>query len=163
MRRLLAFTVLAFVLLAAPALGGGFATTGLSSLPDGTAPGEPWVVDVTVLAHGRTPIAGMEPTITIARGADERTFAARPIRTGVYRAEVVFPDAGRWSYEVDSGFGLGPETFAPVDIRAPDTAPAAASSDSGRWLAALGAGLLAGLVAALLTRRRPGRQPLPTA
>ena len=161
MRRLLAVSALAFTFLAAPAFGGGFATTGLSSLPDGTAPGEPWVVDVSVLGHGRTPIAGMKPTITISRGADERTFAAKPIRTGVYRAEVVFPDAGRWSYAVDSGFGLGPETYPPVDIRAPENAAAATSSDSGRWIAALGAGLLAGLAAALLTRRRSHRDPIP--
>jgi hypothetical protein len=174
MRRVLAVSTVLFAALAAPALGGGFATTGLSSLPDGTAPGEPWVGDVTVLAPGRTPLPGMKPQITISRGSEERSFPAKPIRTGVYRAEVVFPDAGRWAYEVDSGYGLGPETFAPVDIRRSgaaaatpvdirrsDAAAATRGDGDSRWLGALGAGLLAGLITAVATRRRPRRGPLP--
>ena len=153
MRSLLVF--LLFALLASPALGGGFATTGLSSLPDGVAPGEPWVVDVTVLGHGRTPASGLEPSVAIASGSVKRSFAAREVRPGVYRARVVFPDAGRWRYSVDSGFGLGPESFAPVDIVERQTA--SAGTESPRWPIALGAGLLAALATALVTtvRHRP--------
>ena len=47
--------------LTAPAtsLAGGFATVGLSSLPGDARPGEAWVVDLTVLQHGRTPLEGV--------------------------------------------------------------------------------------------------------
>lgn len=160
MRSLLVVSL--FALCAAPAFGGGFATTGLSSLPDGVAPGEPWVVDVTVLGHGRTPASGLEPSIAIASGSVKRSFPAREVRPGVYRARVVFPDAGRWRYSVDSGFGLGPETFAPVEIREARTA--SATTAGPRWPIALGAGLIAALATALLrtVRHRP-RQRTATA
>ena len=37
---------------------GGFATVGLSSLPDGTPPGTPWHVTLTILQHGLDRHAG---------------------------------------------------------------------------------------------------------
>ena len=40
------------------AAAGGFATVGLGSLPDGTPPGTPWHVTLTILQHGRTPLPG---------------------------------------------------------------------------------------------------------
>src|SRR3954465_1110915 len=91
------------------ASAGGFATVGLSSLPDGTAPGTPWRVTLTILQHGKTqtPMGGLHPRVVIrsADGRTTRTFAARPAgRSGEYRADVVFPSAGRWSYTVADGF-----------------------------------------------------------
>jgi hypothetical protein len=54
---LFAATALAVALIApTTSLAGGWATVGLSSLPDGAQPGEAWVVDLTVLQHGRTPL-----------------------------------------------------------------------------------------------------------
>lgn len=158
MRCLAAVTLLLCAVLAAPASGGGFATTGLSSLPDGVAPGEPWEVDLTVLAHGRTPATNLKPAITISRGGERRRFAAQEVRPGVYRARVVFPSEGRWRYAVDSGYGIQPETFAPVDIRPRAEAPAATSS-SPRWPLAIGAGLLAALAVALALPRLHRRPP----
>jgi hypothetical protein len=157
MRRLLASTALLFALHAAPALGGGFSTTGLSPLPDGVAPGEPWVVDVTILGHGVTPLDDMRPSVTISRGSEERSFPARPRGDGVYRATVVFPDAGRWRYAVDNGYGGPAETFGAVDIAEP-AAATPADGGSARWPVALGAGLVAALLAAAAPslRRRPG-------
>ena len=89
----------------AAAGAGGFATAGLSSTPEGVAPGQPWKVDITVLQHGRTPLDGLQPSVVIRSGDTTREFAAAPTgKTGVYRAEVVFPTAGRWDYEVLDGF-----------------------------------------------------------
>jgi hypothetical protein len=155
--------------LAAPASAGGYATVGLSSLPDGTRPGEPWVVDLTVLQHGRTPLEGVQPALNVRdANGDTTRFEAKPTgEPGVYRAEVVFPSAGRFTYTVDDGF-TQTHTFAPVDISgAPTTAaaPAPAAGDDGgpSWLFALGAALAAGLattiVLALLLRRREGGAP----
>src|SRR3954447_10167669 len=89
------------------ASAGGFATVGLSSLPDGTAPGTPWHVTLTILQHGRTPMSDLNPTVRVASadGQTVRTFAAkRAGKAGTYTADVVFPSGGHWQYSIDDGF-----------------------------------------------------------
>lgn len=118
--------VLAAVMVA-PAGAGGWASVGLASMPEGVSSGEPWNAEITVLRHGVTPTDGAEPSLTIHNsetGVSE-TFAADPTgETGVYAARVVFPDAGRWSFEIDNGLmatGYGVSaitTYAPVTIEA---------------------------------------------
>jgi hypothetical protein len=161
--------------LPAAASAGGFATVGLSSLPDGTPPGAPWHVTLTILQHGRTPLGGLKPVVRIrsADGGTTRAFPAKPAaKPGLYTADVVFPSTGRWRYAVDDGFGRT-QTFAPVAIGSsrPVAVPGSQSgagpsgakapkvdSGGGNVAAALGAavvaGLLAALAAALLVRRR---------
>ena len=169
MRRITLVAALALAaLLTAPAttLGGGFATVGLSSLPDDARPGEAWVVDMTVLQHGRTPLEGVRPAMVIepaGRGTATR-FAARPTgEPGVYRAEVVFPDAGEWSYSADDGFAAVHQMGTVTIGTGSDAAPAAAATDRGMSLpGALGIAALAGLLAALVAgpvRRRFSSKP----
>lgn len=162
------------VALAAPAtsLAGGWATVGLSSLPEGTQPREVWMVDLTVLQHGRTPLEGVQPRVLIrgARGGDEKAFHAKPTeRAGVYRAHVAFPSAGRWTYAVDDDFsqvhqlgsvriGAGGESATAATADARPTSAAPTDPGDGVTLAgalgiALGAGLLAALFTAALRRR----------
>ena len=86
---------------------GCWATVGLSSLPTpGLQAGEPWIVTIRVLQHGRTPLAGAKPEVRIRNRAGKLTvFRARATaRVGSYRARVVFPTAGRWSLSVYDGF-----------------------------------------------------------
>ena len=135
MRRSLIVAAAAVALVcASTALAGGWATVRLSSSPKGMSADKPWVVDITVLQHGLAtqPLSGLRPTVTIRRVAQLRsttsaalekslTFKARPTgRTGVYRARVVFPNAGMWRYEVFDAFtmygGARTHTFAPVKI-----------------------------------------------
>src|SRR3954449_7756979 len=150
--------VLGAFALPAAAGAGGFATVGLSSLPDGTAPGKPWHLTLTILQHGRTPLPGLQPTVllTSADGATKRTIAARPARKpGVYTADVVFPTRGVWRYEISDGFSQV-HRFAPVAIGA---VPAPTTTEGGADVraalaAAAVAGLLAALLAAVLMRRR---------
>jgi hypothetical protein len=165
-------------LMTAPAttFAGGWATVGLSSLPDGARTGEAWVVDLTVLQHGRTPLEGVQPRVllTAAGGDTKEAFAAKPTqRPGVYRARVVFPSAGEWTYSVDDDFsqvhelgtvrvaaGSDRATAAPAKPKAPAATPG--SGDGVTWAEALGIAVGAGLLAALLTtalRRR--NQPKP--
>lgn len=141
----------------AAAWGGGFATVGLSSTPDGLAPGEPWVVELTLLQHGRTPLDGVKPTVIVTRadGGASRTFGAVATgRRGVYRARIVFPSAGRWDYVVDDGFSMR-HSFAPVAVAA-GSAPVAGGGGelSVALSAAGGAGLVAALLAWVVMRRR---------
>jgi hypothetical protein len=143
-------------------------------MPTGIHPGEPWRVELTVLQHGRTPLDALHPRIVISSGDTRREFAAVPVgKPGVYRADVVFPAAGNWSYEVLDGFNDGlPHTFPAVRIAggsagvapgststtaSPPGAPAAAGEGgiAAGWLWGAGAALLlAGAVVGLDRRRR---------
>ena len=101
MKKLLLVTLLALV--AAPTASAGcWATVKLSSMPTGRA----WTVDITPLQHGRTPLPDAKPRIEIRNGTSAwRSFAARPTaKSGVFRARVVFPRAGTWSFRVWDGF-----------------------------------------------------------
>jgi hypothetical protein len=158
MRRLL--ISLAFVALAAPAgaLAGGWATAGLSPPPDDVGAGDPWNAQITVLQHGRTPLDGVEPVVTISNGSSDKAFPAKPTgEPGVYVAKVVFPTEGKWSYVVDDGFGQT-HTFAAVAI-------GAGGGGGLPFFAIIGVGTLAlGAVALiyLLARRVRVRAPAPS-
>ena len=158
MRNLL-WVVLAAATLALPgtALAGGWATVELSSTPTGLAPGETWSVKLEVLQHGRTPLDGVEPAVTIDGPGGSKRFAAEPAgKPGLYAAEVVFPTAGRWTYEVDDGF-TQTHSYPPVRIArasAPARETEAGSGTSTALAAGLGAGLLAALATLILRRRR---------
>src|SRR5687767_13633497 len=95
MRTLLVATALAAAValtVAAPASAGCMATVKLSSLPHGTHAGQPWQVRITVLQHGRTPMADARPRLSIRRedGGKRIVFhTRRTARTGVYAASVV--------------------------------------------------------------------------
>jgi hypothetical protein len=125
-------SVLALVC-AGTALAGGWATVKLSSSPKGVSAGEPWIVNIRVLQHGLAsqPLCCLRPTLTIWKMASARsasssskvskTFPARWMSNlGVYRARVVFPNAGKWRYEVFDGFtqygGARTHKFAPVRV-----------------------------------------------
>jgi hypothetical protein len=113
--------VLAVAVIAVPAASaGGWATVGLSSLPGGTPAGDKWSVDLTVLQHGRTPLEGIAPVLTIVNtDGDSHRFVGKPTgKPGVYRVAVVFPTAGTWSYEVWDDFSQT-HTFKAVEIGAP--------------------------------------------
>jgi hypothetical protein len=157
---------LAAALIAAPsAFAGGWATVGLDSTPAGVQPGDPWAVQITVLQHGRTPLQDVQPTLTIRNGDSSKTFAAKATeKPGVYAASVTFPSAGRWTYEVNDGFiTQQPHTFPAVQIGAPVSAPAAATTtdDGGVNLTWLVLGGIAFVLAALilLVRRHQRHEP----
>ena len=109
------------------ASAGGWATVGLSSLPpSGLEPNQAWPVDVTVLQHGETPLAGVTPIVRIRDdgGKVVKSFTAKPTgKTGVYHAVVRFPSSGTFTYEVYDGFGTyggaKTHTFKAVQIGAP--------------------------------------------
>jgi hypothetical protein len=158
MRKLLIATA-AVAALAVPGsvAAGGWATASLGPPDDGLQAGDTWNARVKILQHGRTPLSGVEPTVTIRndRGTTLR-FPARPTsEVGVYEAEVRFPSSGTWSYEVYDGFeqygGAQTHRFAPVAI-APGSGGGVAL-----WpfvLAGVAAALVAGAIAWLARVRR---------
>jgi hypothetical protein len=180
-KRLTLLAVIAAAL-AAPsaATAGGWATVGFDPPPHDLAPGEPWQVDLTILQHGRWPLEGVRPSVTVEQevGDGKSTFPARPTgKPGVYRATVVFEAAGKWTVAVDDGF-TATHRFPGVDIAkgakasaepvavastAAAAPPSAGGDDGPDWLLALAAAALAalaaGLGAALLQRRGGGARP----
>jgi hypothetical protein len=157
MKRLLLGLALAGLLLPAAATAGGFATVQLSSLPAGTDAGGTWTPTLTILQHGVTPLDGLRPAIRITDSNGEiTTFPARPAgTTGTYVADVRFPSAGMWRYEIWDGFSQT-HTFSPVTI-----------GDGGDSFPVVPVTLgvvaaIIALVGALLValRRRPGARPV---
>ena len=154
--RTLLFTLLAAGALAVPELAsaGCLATVGLAPPPAGIEPGETWTARMTVLQHGQTPLpnhVGARPTITIRNEAssEKRTFTARPTgKAGVYVAEVVFPSAGAWRYEVFDDFTswngepvpcARTHTFSAAEIGGPPSAGPPPRSEAPASAAAAGA------------------------
>lgn len=154
MRALFVLSTLVLGLVAtATATAGGWATVGIAPLPDGTEAGTTWRPEITIRQHGRTPLDGLAPVVRITNedGAS-REFLAMPAgKTGVYDADVVFPEQGEWRIVVESGFGESRLTYGPVSITSsPGEAPGAFPTT---WLVALlPAVALAGLLV-LGTRR----------
>jgi hypothetical protein len=159
MKKLLLVLAVTAAVAVPAASAGGWATVGLSSLPpSGLEPNQAWPVDITVLQHGQTPLAGVTPIVRIRddRGQVVRSFSAKPTgKSGVYHAVVRFPASGTFAYEIYDGFetygGAQTHTFKPVEI-----GPA---GDSFPFLpvglaAALALGL-AGATIAVLRRRAP--------
>ncbi len=127
MKKLLLVLAVAAAVAVPVASAGGWATVGLGSLPpSGLEPNQAWPVDITVLQHGQTPLAGVTPIVRIRDdgGKVVESFTAEPTgKTGVYHAVVSFPGEGTYSYEVYDGFVTYAEarthTFKPVQIAAP--------------------------------------------
>ena len=102
LRLALPFAVLASLLLAMPALAGGWA----SVIPDegsisGVEPGVPHDVSVTLLQHGVTPVrdGSVRFTLTDATTGAAVVATAHHVGAGVWEASVTVPAAGSWSLE----------------------------------------------------------------
>lgn len=135
MRRILIAAVLVGALVqAGVASAGCMATVGLAPPPAGIAPGTTWAAELTVLQHGVNALPNANtarPTLTIvnAETGATRTFVARGTKNPeVFVADVVFPTAGSWHYEVYDDFtsdGSQPvpcaqtHTFAAVTVGGP--------------------------------------------
>jgi hypothetical protein len=100
-RKLLLVAAAALVV-APPASAGCWATVKLSSLPTTRV----WNVTITPLQHGVTTLPAAKPRIEIRNSSGAwRVFRTRPTSTvGAFRARVVFPKAGRWTFRVWDGF-----------------------------------------------------------
>jgi mono/diheme cytochrome c family protein len=90
--------------LAIPAFAGGWAVITLDELPAGVVAGEPLTVGFTVLQHGRTPMDGLDPTITATLPKSESLVVhAKPEgETGHYTATLTFPTAGNWNWSIQA-------------------------------------------------------------
>jgi YtkA-like len=117
-RRLLLIAAL-FLLVAPAAALAQDATVKLSSKPDKVPAGERWKVTLTIKQPGRAPRADLKPTIEV-RDADGFTTTYPAVagkKAGRYKATVVFPKAGQWTYAIHDGLSHTPPKFRSVVIK----------------------------------------------
>ncbi|HEV2126238.1 MAG TPA: hypothetical protein VGW38_26075 [Chloroflexota bacterium] len=101
---------------AVPAAAGGWAVTALDRLPTEIRAGEPYQIGYTILQHGQTPFSSRDTGVRIRTSSgEEHVFQARREGApGHYVAEVAFPEAGTWTWEITHEFG--PHTLPSVSV-----------------------------------------------
>jgi LPXTG-motif cell wall-anchored protein len=111
MKRILITAVLVGALVeAGVASAGCWSTVGLAPPPTGISPGTTWTAELTVLQHGVNALPNASkarPTVTIVNTetGTKKTFTAHGTKNPeVFVADVVFPTAGSWRYEVYDDF-----------------------------------------------------------
>lgn len=124
-------------LLAALAVGGAAQAGGWSVVvldeasalvgkDGGLHAGAPFSIGFTVLQHGKHPVDGIAPRITLVPegGGDGVVFTAAPEGgPGHYVATLTLPSAGRWTWQIDA-FGP-PAVMAPLEVAPPVAQPVA--------------------------------------
>lgn len=108
MTRILILQLALVAMLAVPsgASAGGWAVVVLDEVPGTLNSGVTYRVGFMVLQHGATPANGLRPAISITAAGSHQSseFAAHPGGApGHYVAEVRFPAAGEWFWEVRPG------------------------------------------------------------
>lgn len=151
------------------AWAGGWAVISVEPLPDSVQPGQPFMIDFTVLQHGQTPMVGLDPAPSLSfSSADEQvwTFAAEEqAQPGRYQAEVTLPVAGSWDWQI-TAFTVT-QAMPPVQVADSQAGQTAAAATAFTPTAALlpplllTAGALLLLGAGIYLRRRPARQLTP--
>lgn len=160
-RQLLRSTALAaaaLMLVAYPALAGGWAVTTLDPLPaDGLHAGQSYAVGFTIRQHGVTPFNQASPRIRASSGATSLSFGATRDGNGHYVASVELPREGTWTWAVDQT-PFATQELGTLNVQPPvaeaspvEPAPAAMTSLEQGLLGYAFAGLLALVV--LLWRR----------
>jgi hypothetical protein len=91
------------LLLASPAMAGGWAVITLDELSGEIVAGEPFEIGFTVRQHGVTPLDGLTPTVSARQPGSSVTEQAKAQgATGHYVATLTFPQGGEWDM-VDPG------------------------------------------------------------
>ena len=132
------------LLVAAPALAGGWAIVTLDSLPGEVRAGETLSVGFRVLQHGHRPTDGALATLNARNEATGERVSADARQSGDkghYVVDVVFPSEGQWEWSI-AAFGpevqLAPLTVLPATAPIADSAPPAGTvpvQEVLRWTA----------------------------
>jgi hypothetical protein len=119
-------TIFTLALLAAAALStAALAKEGgveLSSVPTGINPGEPWTTDLVLVDGTPEMLAQAKPGIQITNldTGQRIDYLATPGKgDGIYGVDVVFPEAGTWTYAAYDGVTGRMYEFPAVEITSP--------------------------------------------
>ena len=100
----IALAVLLTLVFTLPVFAGGWAVITLDAFPTGIVAGEPFTVGFTVLQHGKTPMTGLDATITAnLHNKTEFMVDAEPEgKPGHYTATMTFPMEGEWQWSIQA-------------------------------------------------------------
>lgn len=156
---LIALAALVLVM-AAPALAGGWATITLDAWPQDVTAGRPVTISFVVRQHGRDDarINGLEANVHIRNretGEQASFVATSQGEEGRYTAEVTFPKDGTWSWSIEAFTSNQPMPDLQVAAAAPvAAAPPKTSLPAYPLLAGgLGLALAAGIIVLIGGRR----------
>ena len=136
-RRLLRILPVAVLLPSLAAFFGGWATITLDNLPDRVTVRQPLGLTFMVRQHGRTPLRGLNASVTARSAGRELRAVATPLpAAGRYTATLMLPEPGDWTITIHSGFGNSNLTLPPLVVveAATATAPSPAEAERGRRL-----------------------------
>jgi hypothetical protein len=130
----------------ASAFAGGWAVTTLDPLPNELRAGQTYAIGYMIRQHGQTPFTSAQTAIEI-RSADSQApqrFRAVPDGPpGHYVAQVTFPAAGEWQWDVDQT-PFAPQALGSITVLAPASEPVTETGVSAMapaWPAPLRVGL----------------------
>jgi hypothetical protein len=138
---------------------GGWSVVALDAMPTDIQAGVPFEVGFTVLQHGRTPLAGLKPEITLinkAAGEQVSVIAKEQGKVGHYIATLNLPVAGEWSWEVNA-FG-SPQQMVALQITTTPAFSAVQMPTAVLQIALLAAGALMLIALSGMAIRRWQRQ-----
>jgi len=164
-RLALCFALLVALALVIPVFAGGWAVITLDELPTGVVAGESFTVGFTVLQHGRTPLPGLDPTITATLLKEQFVVHAEAEgEPGHYTAMLSFPKEGEWRWSIQA-FTMD-QPMPTLSVAAPiagsisepvaQTDPVQNVSVSPLWIAG-GLALAIGLISLLMAIQRKSR------
>ena len=88
-----------------------------------------WEVGFTVLQHGRTPVGGLRPTVTLIHRESREIVefeASEEGALGHYTVSLSLPDSGTWDWSIAAFSGDHPQS--PLEVKISDEA---VEDDSG--------------------------------
>ncbi|OGO31655.1 MAG: hypothetical protein A2Z16_04230 [Chloroflexi bacterium RBG_16_54_18] len=158
---LLALLCFALLFIATTTYAGGWATITVEEWPQDMAAGQPVLVRFTVRQHGqdRGRLNDLTPVIrarNTSSGEAIEVQAKSENRDGVYRAEIIFPSAGDWSWSIQAFSMDQPMPILVVkEGEAPRSATAAISPSTATYIGLAGlVGTAIALTIALVRRAR---------
>jgi cytochrome c2 len=113
----LGFTIIVSLLVVLPAIAGGWAVITLDGLPGEVTPAEPLEIGFMVRQHGQTPMAGLEPVVTLSNltTGDKFSVQAEPgDEPGHYQAILNIPSEGQWNWSIQA-FSMNQE-MPPLNV-----------------------------------------------
>lgn len=152
-------TFLTLMVVAGPALAGGWAVSTLDSVPTPVA-GQTVKIGFTIRQHGATPVepGGDVGIVLLSPTHGERFFPAEPAgQVGHFVAEVTFPDGGTWTWAIRQGW-FGEQALGVIE---PTPSPYRGSGWVRLGLPVLAVALAVGAIADTARHRRRRRSPQP--
>jgi len=114
---------------------GGWAVITVDDFPETVAAAQPVNLSFVVRQHGLTLLPNLSPIVTATRGKLEVAGKVQGKAAGHYAAQLVLPEAGKWSITIHSGFGASKVKLPIVHaVTAGEKRPATAPSERGRRL-----------------------------